>query len=228
MVERDIAGVLPGPPREQAQDEQEVPDLGSELEIPNGQVEPGVDGRCGGRLEPAHRPALGAGQSRADDHRHDQDAEDGTEQVGQPARPADLGAQDTPADPEPDRPGQEVGQAAWPDHPGGIVDRPREGEAEQEDEPDRQPALGRCELDRALVGRCRPSRPERRGGHRLTPPAARRGGAPPRSGRPAGRARPMHSGGPEPRPRATTRHHRRPRRRPGPAPGTGWRSPARR
>ena len=147
----------------------------------------------GGRLEPVHRAAA-LDQPRADDHRHEQRREHRPEEVGQPARPADLRADEAPADAEDDRPGQEVGQAARPDHPARVVDRPGQRQAEQHDQPERDPAFGRGERD-PLAGRGRSGAcPNVVAVIGSTRPAARSARCRRRSGRSAGRVRRARGG----------------------------------
>ena len=166
VPERRVGREHRGAPHEQAEHQEEVAVFVGELLVEDDEVDHGPDERPRGRLEGRERAAF-LDQDVADDERHDQRGEGRPDQVRPPAAPSDL---------DPDQPGEhaqdrhreeEVGEVLAGEDRRHVVDRDRHRGAQQGDERDRQPALGRRQREAA-----RSDRP----GHRIrTSPSGRPG-----------------------------------------------------
>ena len=88
-------------------------------------------------------------QVPAHDDRQEQDREDGPDEIGPPAAPADLRPDEAEEDAADGRPGQEVREVADAHDRRDIVDGPGHHDTHEQDQPQAEPALGRSVDDAA-------------------------------------------------------------------------------
>ncbi len=142
VAERRVARELAGRPADEAEHQQEVGVLLGHGPVADREIQDRFRRRVRRRQEPA-----GDATARLEDHahqdRHDQRRGDCADEVGPPAAPADLRAEDPQRGAPQDRIWQEFGQPPVAEHPSSILDGPGDGQDEQHHQAQGEPALRR-------------------------------------------------------------------------------------